>query len=163
MDEKKNEITLATPVADLEQMLITETDPDKIEDIVQIFNLHAQKRNIIRNAKISALQDKITDQIGERVNKRADCFSNKDLLDYFKVMSDVTNKSTNVIEDIPVIQVNQQININDNKELNRASKEKVANAVKAILEKARQAEDLEEVEVVEEDEEVNESGINADN
>ena len=129
-------ISLNTPLEELKQKLLTENDLDKLDDIINIFNLNIKRKDIVRTSKLNDLQDKIADQMTLRLTEKANEFSNKDLLDYFKVLQDTINKSDNSLEsiDTPAIQINQQqININEETELNRESREKVKNAVANFL------------------------------
>ena len=129
-------ISLNTPLEELKQKLLTENDLDKLDDIINIFNLNIKRKDIVRTSKLNDLQDKIADQMALRLTEKANEFSNKDLLDYFKVLQDTINKSDNSLEsiDTPAIQINQQqININEETELNRESREKVKNAVANFL------------------------------
>ena len=81
----------------------------------------------------------------ERVTKRADQFSNKDLLDYMNAMGNAMDKAQKQLTDIqamPPIQINQQNNIvnfnNDSStELDRESRKKVMDAVSSILSKLK--------------------------
>ena len=139
-------ISLNTPLEELKQKLLTENDLDKLDDIINIFNLNIKRKDIVRTSKLNDLQDKIADQMTLRLTEKANEFSNKDLLDYFKVLQDTINKSDNSLEsiDTPAIQINQQqINIGEETELNRASREKVKNAVASFL--ANNGYDLDEL------------------
>ena len=74
----------------------------------------------------------------ERVAKRADQFSNKDLLDYVNVITTVAEKAAKqigLVEDITLIQINTQNNIqvNDGTDLNKESRQRVMEAVSAAL------------------------------
>lgn len=137
MEEGKNLSTLEIPVDELEQRLIQETDIDELKNVINLFNLNIKKKDIIRTSKLSDLQDLVTNQIGERLEKNAGAFSNKDLIDYFKVLQDSINKADNSLDtvDTPAIQLNQQINLNVSKEeeLDRESRARIADAVNSIL------------------------------
>ena len=99
------------------------------------------KKEAIRAEKLSQLQDKVYDQMSKRIENKGDCFSNKDLLEYFKTIDATVNKvdinSENIT--IPQIQVtNQQLNINlDKPQMSRDEKLQVIDAVKAILNKVQ--------------------------
>lgn len=160
---EKEILTIDTPTETLEDKLLLADDVDEIKDIINIFNLNIKKKNIIRTSKLNELQDKISEQMTQRIDKKAGEFSNKDLLDYFKVLQDTINKSDNNLDgvDIPSIQINQnQVNINVKKdELDKESRDRVADAVNSILAKIKQSELVEEnivdVEYHEEEEEEN--------
>ena len=86
--------------------------------------------------------DHITDQMQERILKRGDQFSNKDLLDYLNTINasiDKTQKQIQEVDAIPIIQVNQQTNnilVTDS--LDRESRERIANAIQLIKQKLNQ-------------------------
>ena len=122
---------------DLEQELLEENDPNKLKDIISLFNVNIQKKQLIRSNKLNDLQDLVYNQMSERIEKKPGEFSNKDLLDYFKVIQDTISKTSSEVdvENIP-IQINQnQLNINMQDTLSKESKEKVVDALKSIFSK----------------------------
>ena len=134
-------VTLETPMDELENKILSSTDLNELKDIVNIFNLNIQKKNIVRLNKLNQIQDLIANQIEERVKNKADQFDNQDLISYFKTVQETINKSDNSLDsiDTPAIQVIQnQLNINVQQEdsLDRDSRERIMDAVKAILSKA---------------------------
>ena len=71
--------------------------------------------------------------MGERLDKRADQFSNKDLLDYAKLVADSMDKAQkqiNTIDSTPMIQINQQNNniVVPGEDLDRDSRMRVIEA-----------------------------------
>lgn len=153
-DEKKKELTLATPAEELEERLLAEENPDNIADIVDLFNLNIQKKDLIRKSKLNDVQDKICDEITARVVNKPGEFSNRDILDYLKIIQDVVNKSNTQTElTVPKIQINQQINNTINTtEFDRDSRVRILNAVQDILGSTTEEEIIEvtESEVVDE-------------
>lgn len=141
MEKDKQELSLSTPQSELEQMLINGDNIDELKDVIDLFNLNLKKKDILRSSKLSDIQDKISEQIATRIDKRANEFSNADLLNYFKVVQDIIARSDNSLENIktPSIQINQQNNVSidiDNvKKLNKESRDKVVDAVQSILAK----------------------------
>ena len=138
MPEEKAIATLDTPVDELEQKLVDETDIDELKNIINLFNLNIKKKDILRTSKLSDLQDKVTEQIGQRLEYNAGAFSNKDLIEYFKVIQDTINKADNSLNtvDTPAIQLNQNqlnVHITEEDELDKDSRDRVADAVKSIL------------------------------
>lgn len=89
----------------------------------------------------------------ERLTKRADQFSNKDLLDYMDKMTGALEKAQKQVQDVdptPAIQINQQ-NINLGEAgLSRESRQNVMDAVASILKRLNE-ESLEEPEIIEEE------------
>ena len=148
--EDNFEITLDTPIEELQERLLSESNADEVNNIIDIFNLNIKKKNVIRTEKLSQLQDLISEQMKTRVEKNADAFSNKDLLEYFKTIQDTISKS-DMSSDVRVpVQINQQqINVNVDQELDRASKNRVLAAIESILTKQEEIEEpIEEVEVI---------------
>lgn len=137
---------------DITKQLLEEQDIDKVKDLTAAFNLNVQKRNAVRVLKMNGLLDKVTDQIIERFEKNPHNFSNEDLLKYMQATEAAIEKATknvNLIEDTPAIQLmqNNQVNINIEQGLNRESRQKVTEAVQAILKNMQletQAEELDD-------------------
>ena len=129
------ELTLASSIDDIKTQLIQETDPDELKTIIDIFNLNIHKKDLLRSVKIDALQDKIIDQIEQRMDKHSGEFSNKDLIDYFKLLSDSKYKSSDSLDSIsiPAITYNNQININMEDTLARDARQRILDVVNAII------------------------------
>lgn len=152
MSEEKIKLSPITPEAELERRLLSEDDTSEMKNIIDLFNLNIQKKNVIRISKLNNLQDKVYNQIEKRLETYPDNFSNKDLLDYFKTFQDTIDKSNISTEElkIPTIQVNQQ-NINISNGLSIESRKRVADTVKNILDKYKSQEIVEEYKEVKED------------
>jgi hypothetical protein len=132
------------------QEILDEDDVDKVKDLTNLFNLNAQKRNVMRVIKMNDLLDKVTDQVVERFEKTPHNFSNEDLIKYMQVTEnaiDRASKHLNLVEETPPIQLLQQnqVNINIENNLDRDSREKVLDVVRAIL--ANNANSSEPIEV----------------
>lgn len=120
------------------EQIIEEDDIDKLKDLTTLFNVNTQKRNVLRIMKMNELLDKVTDKVMERFEKTPHNFTNDDLLKYMQATEnsiEKANKNLNMVEDTPAIQLtqNNQVNINVENNLDRESREKVLDAVKAIL------------------------------
>lgn len=120
--------------------IVDQDDAQQITDLVNLFNLNHMKKQMIRSATYNQLLDHIMGQMEERVTKRADQFSNKDLLDYMNAMGAAMEKAQKQLGDInatPPIQINQQNNIvninNEADDLDRESRKRVMDAVSSIL------------------------------
>lgn len=134
---------LDTKIQGLVDDIMEEQDPSKTRDLVDLFNWNMSKKNIARIQKLNNLYDSITDQMVERVEKRADQFSNGDLLDYVKTIQgaiDINTKNLSQVQEPPLIlqQNNTQINVNVADTFNREAKARILAAVKATLEQAKQ-------------------------
>lgn len=129
-------------IDDLSEQLINESNPAQLENIIDLFNVSFQKKNILRIQKLNELQDKIQIQIEKRLDNKIDEFSNKDLIDYFKVMQDsiIKNSDNAEMQNAKVIQIiqnqtNVQNNLQESEPLSRESKEKISEAVQLMLSK----------------------------
>ena len=141
VDEEQNEIVvspankLVNTGNDLINEIINESDPDKVEDLTNLFKLNQKKRDIARINKLSNLLDNIDKEVIDRINNVPESFKNETLLAYMEsTQKSITNIQQNV-EQTPLIQINNQkneINISDSG-LNRESRQKVLDAVMAIL------------------------------
>ena len=123
--------------------ILDEQDPNKTKDLVDLFNWNISKKNVARIQKLNNLYDSITDQMTERVTKRADQFSNSDLLDYVKTIQsaiDINTKNLSQVQEPPLIVQNNntQINVNVVDALSKDSKERILRAVQETLEQAKQ-------------------------
>ena len=92
--------------------------------------------------KFNGLLDTISDEMLERFEQKAGEFSNMDLLNYMQTIQsaiDRAQKSLDLVSETPAIQLNTQnnVNINVTDTLDRESKERVADAIRAILQKAQ--------------------------
>lgn len=158
--DKKDDLSLLTPIGDLEQRMMEEDNFDELKNIIDLFNLNIKKKDIIRVNRLNELQDKITSQMEERLEKRANEFSNKDLLDYFKVVQDTINKNDTTLENVnaPTIQIHQNNVIVENGELDYESKRKVASVVDDIMKKIKMSKaqeqliEIDETEIIVEEE-----------
>lgn len=78
----------------------------------------------------------------ERITKRGDQFSNKDLLDYLNTINasiDKTQKQIQEVDAIPVIQVTQQTNnILFADSLDRESRERITNAIQLFKQQLKE-------------------------
>ena len=105
---------------------------------MDLFNLNIKKKDIVRSAKLSEMQDMIVDQMSKRIESRPDEFSNADLLHYHKVVQETISKSDNSLDSVsvPSIQINQQLNINNSEtdSFDRESRQRILETVNSILE-----------------------------
>lgn len=128
MGKKKKELSLS-------DRLIKTNDFDELNEIVELFNLDLQKKNLIRGVKLSEVQDKVVDQLSMRLTERADNFSNDDLIKYLKTIQETLNKTTVTTDDIkaPTIQINQQVNVDNVNNFNAESRKRILSAVNSIM------------------------------
>lgn len=131
--KKKSNQLVEIPI---EQKILQTDDVDELQSLINVFNLNLKKKDIIRSAKLNEVQDKIVEQMSDRISSRADEFSNADLLNYHKVIQDTISKTDNNLDDVnvPNIQINQQLNINNTGDsFDRESRKKILSAVDEIL------------------------------
>ena len=167
-----NLIPLDNSTEDLAKEIVEEKNFDRTQQLINLFNLNQAKKNALRVLKLNQLLDKVSDQMIERFDKRPGEFSNADLLNYMTVVQssiDRANKSLNQIDDMPTINLNQ-VNVNIQKDdidvLDRESRERVNDAIKAIMSKINNEKNKTEPEVVPiivEDEKVSEGLLNEEN
>lgn len=148
MNEELNEIIPTNPLDTQLNELVTdimlEQDPNKTKDLVDLFNWNISKKNVARIQKLNTLYDSITDQMTERVEKRADQFSNSDLLDYVKTIQgaiDVNTKNLAQVQEPPLIvqHNNTQINVNVADTFDREAKARILAVVEATLANAQKS------------------------
>ena len=147
----KKDLSLTTDIDDLENEILNSTDTDELVDIIDLFNINLQKRNIIRNKKLSDVQDKVVERMLEKIESEPWEFSNDDLIKLHKVIQETLKSSSTLDkESIPTIQVNQQINVSS-PEFSRESRAKILSAVRDILNnKEIEQEPVDEVEIIDE-------------
>lgn len=160
MEDNKSITTPALDLApldaktrDIAQQILDEADVDKVKDLTALFNLNAQKRNVMRVIKMNDLLDKVTDSVIERFEKTPHNFSNDDLIKYMQVTESAierANKQLNLVEETPPIQLQHNevtVNIVDN--LDRESRARIADAVRDALSRKMNSSAIEVKEVEE--------------
>ena len=128
-------------IKNLASQVLAETDPDKAKDLISLFNWNLSKKNVSRILKLNSLYDDVSDQMVDRFHKKADQFTNSDLLDYLKVVQgaiDTSSKNLVQVEDPPAIvqQNNTQINVNLVDSFDRDAKQRILDAIQATLKNA---------------------------
>lgn len=144
MNELINSIN--NKVESIANQIVEEDDYKKVRDLTDLFNLMQAKKNALRILKLTGLLDKIDDQIIKRFEISPDNFSNKDLLDYLQIIQTTIAKANENLNDtkeisITTIQQNNQVNINIINQLDRESRDKVADTVKFLLKQMNTASD----------------------
>lgn len=131
---------LNTEAKELLNKIIAEKDNKKTKDLTTLFNENQVKKTLIRTSKIGDILDLATDQLAKRMTTRPDEISNQELLQSIKIAQDIVERGQKQVNDAkntaPLIQVNQQnneINLSDNKQLTKASRDKVRDAVLSML------------------------------
>lgn len=114
------------------------TSDEKLREVANLFNLSIAKKEMIRAVQQDKLLDAITNQMEEKITKRPDEMSSKEMIDYmnaFQSNLDRTKGYATKVNENPTIQVN-----NDNKKvvvnisgLSRDSNENVIDAINEII------------------------------
>ena len=145
MDEK-NEIVEVSPNVkltlegnDITNQIISEKDPNKLEDLTQLFLLNKKKKDLARINKLSNLINTIDDEVINRFNEEPENFNNDQLVKYLTATQQIIDTTTNNIEKVPMIQINNQkneIHIDDSG-LNKESRAKVLEVITGILNESK--------------------------
>ena len=145
MDEK-NEIVEVNPNVkltlegnDITNQIISEKDPNKLEDLTQLFLLNKKKKDLARINKLSNLINTIDDEVINRFNEEPENFNNDQLVKYLTATQQIIDTTTNNIEKVPMIQINNQkneIHIDDSG-LNKESRAKVLEVITNILNESK--------------------------
>jgi hypothetical protein len=144
LPDELDEMTLENSSNQLVKNIIRTENVDELKKLTKLFDINQAKKNALRVVKLNSLLDKVNDQAIERFEKRPYEISNKELLDYMKVVQDQIERSQQNLDSIdvsPTIQINQQnnsINVNVGEDaLDRDAKERVIDAVSALLKAVR--------------------------
>ena len=135
---------LSLPLEEAEQQLIAKIIEAPTREDLQhqfdLFNMNQSKKNALRIIKLNNLLAKVEDQAIERFEKRPDQVSHKELLEYMNVVSgqiDRAHKQVDILTATPTINMlNQKNEVNINvggQDLDRDSKERVMDAISALL------------------------------
>lgn len=110
---------------------------EELKEVTNLFNLSITKKEMARALKQDELLDLVLKQAEEKLKKRPEELSTKDILDYMNAFQSNLEKTQNYIdkvEDSPTIQVNDNkkivVNINA---LSRDSNENVLDAINKLI------------------------------
>ena len=123
---------------ELVEQIINEKDPDKINDLTQLFKMSQAKKDVARTNRLSKLLEVIDDEVIMRFTSTPEAFDNDQLLKYMDVTQRTIYNVSDSINKVPTIQINNhsnEIHIN-NSGLDRSSRAKVLEAVNSILNSA---------------------------
>ena len=131
---EENKVLDSTQLLDKLDNVKTNQD---IKDLTTLFNVSIAKNEMIRALKQDELLNLVLKQAAERLEKRPDELSTKDLLDYMNAFQNNIDRAGGIVEKVnttPTIQINQHkdvvINVGD---LSRNSKENVMDAIRELL------------------------------
>lgn len=126
---------LAGESKDLVDLIVEEKDPNKLQDLTNLFKQNQLKKNLIRSNKLNNLLELIDDEVIMRVSSNPDLISDRDLLSYMNTTQQAIRNSYNSYERLPAIQINNienSVNISSDK-LSKESRNVVMSKVKEIL------------------------------
>ncbi len=137
-DESLEKLSSSKDLSEIADSIMRESDPEKIKDLTELFNINAKKKKIVRASKVNELLDLVSAEMSTRLETMPDTFSNDVLLNYWKVLEDSSMKLTsdeNEVKDNKLISLtqNNQVNILTESDLNTRSRKNVTEAVRKIL------------------------------
>lgn len=144
-------VPLEQETAKVINKIVRSDSTEELKSYVDAFSLNIAKKNAVRIAKLQNLLDAVTDQAMIRAEKHPGEFTNKELVDYMKVVQEQIITSKKDIESVgeqPVIQINNQkneVNINLDAGLSRESKNKVIDTIRALVQQVTAPESEEEL------------------
>ena len=137
-EENSAKPTVVTDTAELAKGI---TEAESMSDFLPLFNASIAKKQALRILKREEILDKVTDKIGERLDKRPDEITMAELSAIDKTMGEQKAKELAIVNsatDAPGITLNQNnINVTVNDGMSRESRERVIDAVKELLAKAK--------------------------
>ena len=169
LEPLKEDVDLISVVKEKDNELIDsimqENDVEKLKDLTHVFNAFQTKRQILRTNALNDVQDALVQQMARRLQETPNNFNNNDIAIWMKTVQqtlDSTKNNIDSIDTVPTIvqQHNTQVNINMEDNLSRESREKIMDALQAILENVNNT----DIDVVlENDNEVQEDNNNLEN
>ena len=145
IDSSLNTLPLELKEKELIAKIVEAPTRDELQKQFDLFNMNQSKKNALRVVKLNSLLDKVEDQAIARFEKRPDQISNRELLEYINVISgqiDRAQKHFDAVTLAPAKTVAAQktdVTINVGTNLNRDSKERVMDAISALLKQVRNA------------------------
>lgn len=138
-ESPKGSLSVASSTDDIIKEIDGASDPQTLKDLTNLFNLAMVKKEIARTSKQSELLDLVISQVADRLQKRPDELSNKELTDFMSAFQDSLDRSKNSASEIDssritAVDKHSEVNINiGGEKLDRDSRERVMDAVKSIL------------------------------
>lgn len=137
-----NSNKLTAESKELLNKIVAADDVKERQDLTYLFNENQTKKTIARIDRLSALEDKLIGHFADRVEKRTDELTTKEIIDGLKVVQDIRKSQTDEVNGVtekPLIQINQQtnsVNMGDQDgqvTFSRESRNRVENAVASLL------------------------------
>lgn len=128
---------------DITNQIIAESDPDKVKDLTDLFNLNLRKKEIARINKLNNLLEIVDDEVIARITTEPETFDNEVLLKYMNSTQQAINGIKQTVDEQPLVQINNnEIHIEESG-LNQESRKKVLEAVMNIINSAKQDDAIE--------------------
>lgn len=143
--EQNNPIaTIDYDAGELITKIAAAKNKDELQSLYQQFNINNTKKNAVRISQLNSLLDKVNKEAAERLTKRPEQISNKEMLDYMTAIGNQIERSQRLVDgikDITAVQVNNNtqntVNINvgqsDTLQLNKESRDKITDIIAMIL------------------------------
>jgi len=137
--------------------IVNEDDYTKIPDLIKMFKASIAKKEVLRIVKLTELLDKIEDRVSERFDN-TDIITNTELLDFMKVTQSSIDRAGKMLSEIdgsgiPINNNGNTINVINIENKDDVSKDKIAKAVFAILNKAKETQVIDSEEIIVSDKE----------
>ena len=134
---------------DLTEQIINETDMSKLNDLTKLFELNRKKKDIARANKLSNLLTIIDDEIVTRVSEQPESIKDQDLVKYMQSAQEAISAGVDAGSQITQINITNKtnVNVNNQPQLSRESRQRALNAVKEILGNIDTQTDIIDVEV----------------
>ena len=120
---------------ELADLIVSANTQEDFDELVSLFNFNQRKKNIIRTAKLDDLMDNITDRM--LTHLQSGMVASELLPTYLVAAMKARDKSSKIasdISDVPTIVKNTQVNVTvQGEELDRDSRDRVADAVRKIM------------------------------
>lgn len=115
--------------------------PAEFEDLQKQFNLSQAKKDMLRADMCSGLLDSMLEELHGRITLESESISTDELIKGIKVIrdqltADRSSANSDNSNSIPLIQINQQNNINDSdgtSNLSRESRNKIQDMIQSLL------------------------------
>ena len=121
---------------EIAEKALTIRDAEQFSALVSQFNNELRKKDLVRLAKFSDIQDEIVKQLQKRMVQNADAFSNKDLITYLTAVQNILDKNQQAAANIPQIAIQQNVvnvGMDGVPKMSKESRDKVKEAVDFIL------------------------------
>lgn len=140
-----------TEITSTTQSILQEESPEKLKQLINLFNLQETKKSAVRTAAYHELLDKISDEMLTRFNKHRNEFTNDDMLKYLQAAHtaiDKFNQTTTEISETPISLINvTNVNIPASNEpaLTREEREHIIEVLKLLKKQPNNSDNPEEI------------------